>query len=42
MNNSNELETGGVNRILAAVRNNLFWLELTSDNFRGALHSDNK
>ena len=30
MNNSNELEAGGVNRILAAVRNNLFWLELTN------------
>jgi hypothetical protein len=36
MNNSNELEAGGVNRILAAVKNNLFWLDLTSDNFRGA------
>ena len=30
MNNSNELEAGGVNRILAVVRNNLFWLELTN------------
>jgi len=42
VNNSDELEAGGVNRILAAVRNNLFWLELTTDNFRGTGHSDNR
>lgn len=31
VNNSKELESGGVNRIMAAINNNMEWLELATD-----------